>query len=297
MFFAFVAIAFAAGCAKPPAAYLIPMGEALALDDPRIDRVLMAHQARVEARTGLRGSARVVLTGPDFKLNRPQRIVVQRPDRLRFEILGLFDQLAAVLVADGERYGFYDVSTGDMRRGRVSASLLWDLTKIDLTPAEVVGLLLGAPRPEQGTLRAGAWRSPDGGLAIAFGWPTGGLAIACAAEDPWGVFFAPTCFLRERTLLDMGGQLFLFDAQDRLTEIRALEPGGELRYHAIYEDYEVLGGGSEDEGGVNFPKRVTLSSPSLGSEARFAWKRVMLADDLPDRIFEIPAPRHRGAGS
>ena len=152
------------------------------------------------------------------------------------------------------------------------------------------------PRPEQGTLRVGAWRSPDGGLAIAFGWPTG-LATACAAEDPWGVFFAPACFLRERTLFEMGGQLFLFDAQDRLIEIRALDPGGELRYHAIYEDYEVLGGESEDEGGVNFPKRVTLSSPSLGSEARFSWKRVMLADDLPDRIFEIPAPRHRGADS
>ena len=39
----------------------------------------------------------------------------------------------------------------------------------------------------------------------------------------------------------------------------------------------------------DFPNRMTIHSPGMGTEslARFVWKRVMLADELSDRFFEI----------
>jgi len=283
-------------CAKPEFVPFVPPGTPLADEDPHVTQLLEEHRTEALARSAVRGSARVAIKGPDFKLNRPQRIVLAQPDRLRFEILGLFDQLAAVLVADGRRYGFYDASTGQVSRGRVSSDLLWTLTKIDLTAPEIVSMLLGAPLPEAGLRRAGAWRTDEGEISLAFAWPSGGDDQACAGEDPWGVLFAPACFLPERTLSDTGGQLFRFSADGRLAEIRALDQGGALRYSARFEDYTEVAAAvisdpseaAERKSGVIFPKRVTLSSPGTGSEARFLWKRVMFADDLSDSLFRIP---------
>lgn len=287
-----------AACApgRPPVAVL-PEGVALAPDDARLERVLRDYRAETAARRGLRGSARVALDGPDWKLDRPQRIAVERPGRLRFEILALFDQLAAILATDGERYDFFDASTGEIRRGRVTSSLLWDLTRIDLDPEEVVDLLLAAPVPGPGTALAGAWLEPSGRLAIAFAWPTEAPSGACAADDPWAAARAPECEVAARALAESGGELFFFDLEGRLVELRAIEPGGALRYRAFFEEFTTLPaptGAVAGNEGVIFPKRVTLESPNIGSEARFVWKRVVLADELSDRLFRIPAPRGGG---
>ena len=60
--------------------------------------------SRAGRRGALRGAARVALEGPAFRLNRPQRIAIARPGKLRFEVLGLFDVLAAMLVSDGQDF-------------------------------------------------------------------------------------------------------------------------------------------------------------------------------------------------
>ena len=299
-----LSVAFAIGCGTSMRPIeIVPAGMLLPVDDPRAAKVLRDYQVQVESRKALRGSARVALAGEGFALNRPQRIAVERPARLRFEILALFDQIAAILVTDGERFDFYDASTGEIQRGRVRSTLLWDLAKIDLAPEEVVGLLLGAPMPEPGTHRAGVWLEPEGRLALAFAWPTQSLELACASDDPWGVFFVPTCSLPEQTVLDMGGQLFFFDQDGKLVELRVLDPGGEIRYRAHFEQYEALPaaatageGQAEGQSGVVFPKRILLESPMVQSSARFEWKRVMLADDLSDRLFQLPEPRRARQG-
>ena len=303
---AVVALAVGCGTGMRPIE-IVPTGTPLAVDDPRAEAVLRDYQVQVEARKALRGSARVALVGKDFTLNRPQRIAVERPGRLRFEILALFDQIAAILATDGEHFDFYDASTGEIQRGRVRSSLLWDLAKIDLSPEEVVGLLLGAPVPEPGTRRAGVWLEPEGRLAIAFAWPRESADPICEAEDPWAVFFLASCSLTEEAVLEMGGPLFFFDQDGKLVELRVLEPGGVIRYRAYFEEYaelpapaavgeEPAEGRAETISGVNFPKRVLLESPIMGSSARFEWKRVMLADDLSDRLFRLPEPRRARQG-
>jgi len=281
-----------AGCRSwfQPPLLVSTTGTPLAIDDERADRLLENYLDTIEGRSGLRGSARVALSGPDFKLNRPQRIVVERPARLRFEILGLFDQLAAILVTNGRLFGFFEASTGQISRGRVSSSLLWDLTKIDLSPEQAVGLLLGTPEPEPGLARAAVWLEPNGQIALAFAWPSEDSSGACHADLRSGLS-EPACFVTEAALSE-GGEVFFFDAEGQLVELRSLESDGVIRYRAIFERYEVLDGADR----VSFPMRVTIRSPGVDSEARFDWKRVVFASELSDRLFTLPALRRFGQG-
>jgi hypothetical protein len=258
------------------------LGRELPLDDERADRVFRQYLETSSARSALRGSARVALEGPDFKLNRPQRILVERPDRLRFEIIGLFDQIAAMLAVDGDHFGFYDAQTGEVSRGEVTPSLLWDLARIDLDIGQVVGILLGAPRPSHGLAQSSAWLAPEGGLTLVFVRPSKRLPDQCR-EISGATLGDPLCFESE-DVLEHGGELFYFDLSGRLVEIRSLERGGRLRYKVAFEDYQLLAG---DDTQVEFPNRVTIRSAAAGSLARFVWKRVMLADELSDRFFEL----------
>lgn len=279
------------GCrTAPPGPLLVSTtGMPLAIDDARANRVLEDYLATLEARRGLRGSARVALSGPELELNRPQRIVVERPARLRFEILGLFDQLAAILATDGRQFGFFDASTGEITRGRVTPSLLWDLAHIDLSAEEAVGLLLASPEPAPGVGRSAVWLEDDGRLALAFAWPRKDPPAACLA-DASNALFDPRCFVGEAALAE-GGEVFFFDEAGRLVELRSLEPAGAVRLRALFERYAPL----DDDDGVIFPRRITIRSPALESEARFDWKRVMLAEDLSDRLFRLPELRRVGS--
>jgi hypothetical protein len=253
-------------------------------NDARAERVLRRYMEVSDSRAALRGSARVELEGPDFKLNRPQRILVERPARLRFEIIGLFDQIAAMLAVDGGQYGFYDATTGRVSRGRVTPSLLRDLAKIDLEVVELVELLLGAPRPSLGLARASAWLEPSGRMALVFAWPPNEISSACRDSSDGG-FFDPICFTSDDAL-EEGGELFYFDPAGRLVEMRSLSAQGRIRYRATFEGYQSLAG---DDSDLEFPNRTTIHSPGAGTEAmaRFVWKRVMLAEELSDRFFQI----------
>ncbi len=278
-------LSFACRGAAPPG---ILEGTPLPLDDPRASRAIENYLDATASRNALRGSARVALSGPDFKLNRPQNIVVERPARLRFEVIGLFEQLAAVLVSDGASYGFYDAATGEMEHGPITPTLLWELAQVDVEVAEAVGILLGAPRPAPASARVAVWLEEDERIAVAFAHGGDRVRTDCP-PDPERGWRDPACF-GEAADLDEGGDAFLFDRAGRLVELRSFEADGVLRYRARFEDYAGLG---EGEDRVEFPNLVTIESPAVRSEARFAWKRVMLATELSDRLFQLP---ERGAG-
>lgn len=271
-----------AGCRnQPPAGFL--RGEPLALDDARAARVFEAYLAATDARTALRGSARVALSGPDFKLNRPQNVIVALPAKLRFEVVGLFEQLAAVLVSDGERYGFYDASTGKMEAGVVTPGLLWTFAKVDVEIDEAVRVLLAAPRPPPFGARAAVWREDEERIGIGFASTPARRRRDCPA-DPASGWRDPACF-GEPGDLAAGGDAFVFDQAGKLVELRSFEADGVLRFRARFEAYAPMGA---EEPPVEFPGVVTLESPAVRSEARFAWKRVMLAREVSERSFELP---------
>lgn len=287
---------FTAGCPKPQIPTDYVSGQPLALDDPLAAEFVANYRARIDQGRALRGAARVVISRPDFKMNRPQRIAIAYPAKLRFEVLGLFDVLAAMLVSDGESFGFYDASTGEITRGVGTSDLLWDLAGLDLDPEQVVALLLASPAPSPTLVLAGAWRDPDQGITVAYApfEARGDRSCEGSGDDPSSPGVS-TCLASVEDL-DAGGEIFRFDAEGLLREMRSLGSGWITRYSATFENYGAAGvsGPSRSTDMRPYPMRITIHSPAAEALARFEWKRVMLADELPDRHFVIPAENGRG---
>lgn len=278
----------AGGCAKAPGAKSGTLldqllgkgsnGTPLSLDDPLARETLEKHLERAERRIALQGSARVLLEGPDFKLNRPQRIAVSRPEQLRFEVLGLFDLLAALLVSNGEEFAFFDASTGEMTRGEMTQDLLWELAQLDLDPGEVVDLLLAAPRPSDGLEVVGLWRRGDAGITVAFATPTarcpGPREARCGGSG-----------IDLDRVFDDGLELFGFDESGRLLKVESIGIDRRTRFRAEFDGFSNEVEGAE---GFAYPMAITLHSPQVGAKARFEWKRVALAESLAERVFALP---------
>jgi hypothetical protein len=187
-------------------------------------------------------------------------------------------------VSDGESYGFYDASSGEMEAGPLTDGLLWELAKVDVGVPEAVELLLGAPRPHPFGARAAVWQEDSDRLGIAFtSTPARRRAAACV-EAPDRGWREAACF-GERAALEAGGDAFVFDRDGRLIELRAFLSDGVLRYRARFEQYAALGAGDAT---TDFPRVVTIESPEVGSQARFAWKRVVLGGEVADRLFRLP---------
>lgn len=228
--------------------------------DPRPAKLLGALEDQATARRGLRASAKLSLEAPDLRLRRPQRMAVERPASLRIEILGLFNQVAAVLVTDGLQYQFLDVSRGELDEGEMTPSLLWQYARVDLRPEQAVDLLLGVPRPLAGLV-------PDGAETLA----ENGVAVLLRGESA------------------AAWQRYEFDADARLRRVATLDPVGDLVWEASYDGYQ-------DVGGAAFPFKVRLRFPRLDAETRVDYKTVHLNPDLPEGTFVLNVPG-RGHGS
>lgn len=227
---------------------------AMTAADPRPAKFLAALEDEAASRRGLRASAKLSLEAPDLRLRRPQRMALQRPASLRVEILGLFNQVAAVLVTDGLQYQFLDVARGQVDQGAMTPSLLWQYARVDLRPEQAVDLLLGVPRPLAGLV-------PGGGETL--------------AEDGVAVL------LRGKSTA--GWQRYEFDADGRLRRVATFDPVGDLVWEARYDAYR-------DVGGAVFPFEVLLRFPRLDAETRVDYKAVQLNPDLPEDTFVLDVP-------
>jgi hypothetical protein len=220
--------------------------------------------ARGETPAALTARAKLDLDAKDLRFDRPQRMAVARPARLRVEVLGLFDQLAAVVVTNGDLYQVYDARSNDLEEGVVDAHLLWRVARVDLEPAEAVDLMLGTPRPDP-TLQVGPARA----------YPNGEIGLERVDGD--GV-------LREG---------YRFDAASRVLEAMVYDPSGGLVWRAEFGDYRSIdapGGGQ-----LPFAHDVLLEFPRVEARARLTFKRVTLASELPDTLFALRLPGRSSA--
>ncbi len=140
----------------------------LAKGDPRPEALLAAWRAESERRHGLYALARFAVDAPgagvagrDLALRTRQRLWLERPARLRVEVLGFLDTTLAVLVTDGDRYAVLDTQERHYEEGPVYEGLLWDTARLDLSPREAVEVILGVPDPGAALVRAGAYQVDD----------------------------------------------------------------------------------------------------------------------------------------
>jgi hypothetical protein len=243
------------------------LGTALPLDDPRALERLAAHHSLAAERQSMRAAARLAIEGPGISLSRPQRLVVRRPASLRIEILGLFDQVVGIVVTDGSRFSFIDLASGTRDGGPVDDGVLWRTARVDLTPADAVALLLGAPRIDGAAELVEARQFSDGGIGAA-------TRSADRIHVRWHEW----------------------DGAGRLRRAELREPGGRVVWAARFSDWE---GAAEQPGahalpsattGQSFAHRIELEFPRVQSEVTVRFRAVELGPALSDGLFVLQVP-------
>ncbi len=135
------------------------------VDDPRPAALSAGLRTLAEQRTGLRASGRVRSEGPAASGFGKQLLLVERPARLRIEVLGPLAQRVMVLATDGETYALYRAEQGGLERGVVHPGVLDEAVGLPLTPAAAAGLLLAAPQPPPDA-PARSFETDDGGVSL-----------------------------------------------------------------------------------------------------------------------------------
>lgn len=173
--------------------------------DPRPAQLLSSLDERAAERRALRGRAELEVESDRFEVppRTRQVLVLERPDRLRVEILGFLNQTQAVLTTADGRYELFLADGQRYESGAVYRGLLWDVARIDLEPREVVELLLGAPIADRRLALRRALATPEGGVRLELAGPPAA-----------------------------GSQTFVFDALGRLRRMRREPDGLDVRFDA-----------------------------------------------------------------
>ncbi len=242
---------FACRSAPPPGPDTRPLGELLAIDDPRPQRFLDALLEAGRERHGLRGIADLALDGPDGSARLKQVVLLERPARLRVEVLGFLNQTAAVLTTDGERFRLLR-SDRSSEEGLVRPSLLWEVAGIALRPDAAVRVLLGTPGLPDGARPLPPRATPGGGVRLAYAHER---AVAALEFDATGA-------LERWRIEELGGRHVLLEAH--------------------YTAYAALAGSG-------FAHQIELSDHRNGTTARVHFAEVELNPTFPPGIFALDA--------
>ncbi len=247
-----LAVALLAVSCRTPAPLSSP--HPLAEGDPRPIAWMASLAQSAESRRALRAHSRLALDSPDLRFRRPQRLLARRPADLRVEVMGLFGQVAAVLVTDGERFEWLDASRGEVERGIVDDQLLWRLAQIDLSPREAVDVLLGVPLPREGLERQPGRSRGEGRIEVPFG-RAGGTE-----------------------------QVFSFDVRGRLVGVATHDESGAVLWTVNYSAYK-------DVGGTGFAHEIALEFPVVDARSSIRFESVELNPDLSSDAFVLQMGR------
>jgi outer membrane lipoprotein-sorting protein len=250
-----VALLFASACRTVPSA--IP----LAPDDPRPAARLAQWEDAARDRHSLRGRARLAVDGDDgaVRIRGNEIVVLERPARMRVEVLGFLNQTAAVVTTDGERFEIFRSGDRSYETGEVHEQLLWQEAHLALTPEEAVEVLLGAP-------------ALGAGLVPAHAVDAGGGWIRMDLVDS------------ERRVR----RRVAFDATSRLREFEVVGDDGAVAWRARFGDYASVDG-------VPFAHAIVLDVTAGVAHVEISLRDVELNPELPPDIFRLRASEGTGA--
>jgi hypothetical protein len=214
----------------------------------------------VGERTALRGNARLAVDadragadGGDVRFRSRQALVLAWPASLRVEVRGLLGNAVAVLTTDGDRYDLFQAEDRSFETGPVHDSLLWEVARLALTPAEVVDVILGAPQLDAALAPSGAFDAGDGRVRIALSDASGML----------------------RRQVD-------FDRDGRLRWLQQRRGSGAVAWEARFDDYAQVDG-------TPLAHSVSIELREGSTRARLTLSRVELNPELPPDIFRLDA--------
>ena len=242
-----VLLFWATACATPISFQPLSPG------DPRPDQLLEDWVERASERQRLRGLARLAVDGHDgsVRLRGKQLVILERPSRLRVEILGFLNQSLAVITTDGEGFEVYRADGQSYETGEVDEHLLWKEAGIDLSPDEAVAVLLGVPISEPLPAPANAARDAEGRIRIDL-------------ADARG-------FVVQRVTFDPAGRLRAFEV---------LDDSGGVVWAAQFDAYR-------DVDGSPFAHSIEVDVRSGMTHAEISFRNVELNPDLPPEMFRL----------
>lgn len=235
-----------AGCRTPA-----PIGLPLSADDPRPEALIERLAASADSLQTLRGRTRVSIDGKAGGAFARQLLVLERPARLRLEILGMLGQRVAVLATDGVRYDLFRAENPGVETGEVHEGILWEVAGLPLTPEEAVELALGTPLGDSPRVGRASEMPGAGGIRIDL-------------EDPSG---------EARMTLE-------FSAEGQLARYVRRAPAGTPVFDARYGDYREVGGRS-------FAHRIEVEFPAAETRAEIRFLSVELNAELPESLFRL----------
>ncbi|MBW2540789.1 MAG: DUF4292 domain-containing protein [Deltaproteobacteria bacterium] len=243
-------LGWATACATPTAFRPLPA------DDPRPDQLLEDWAARADQLQRLRGLARLAVDGygGSVQLRGKQLVILERPSRLRVEVLGFLNQSLAVIATDGEAFEVYRADSQSYESGEVDEQLLWREAGIDLSPDEAVAVLLGSPVSDAQLAPANAARDVDGWIRIDLADARGTVV-----------------------------QRVTFDPAGQLRGLEVFDASGGVAWAARFDAYR-------DVGGSAFAHSIEVDVRSGMTHAEISFRDVELNPDLPAEMFRLSPP-------
>jgi len=224
--------------------------------DPRPAAFLSQWNANARARKALRGRAHLVVDG-EVKVRGDQIVVLERPARMRVEVLGLFNQTAAVIATDGERFEVLRTGDRSYDTGDVHPDLLWREAHLALTPSEAVELLLGSPMLE-----------PE--------WEPAGAVGNVGDDGEWVRMDLVDADRRIRRRM-------AFDAAARLREFEVLDDGGAVVWRARFGDYAPVGT-------FSVAHSIVLDVAAGDTHVEISLRDVEMNPEIAPAVFRIRPP-------
>jgi outer membrane lipoprotein-sorting protein len=210
--------------------------------------------ARANSLRSFRALADMHYVSATDKLGIREVVVVERPDRLRIEMMSTFG-VALQIATDGKTVRAFHRGDRVYYRGAATTENLARFTRLDLDLAEIADLLVGLPpaRPDahSGSLaydrKLGEWR--------------------VSSTGPGG-----------------GGVELWFDAGDlNLARALANDSDGRRRYEANFGSYTTIDG-------VSVPALVRFEVPEQGAKIELRYSKISVNPALEASLFVFDAP-------
>jgi hypothetical protein len=251
----YVALVMMVGCARqhPP-------------PDLSLDPAALLDQASATQRKIVRvaGNARVHVETPAIKGTVQEFVAAEKPDRLHLETMDFFGNVAAVLVADGSRFAFYDAKSATFYEGAPTPQNISKLLPIVIPASELATILCGsAPILEGKPLSA---RAHDGQVELVIAGGPGG---------------------------ELGQQLLIGEeAAIESSKIRRarISPEGKMVQDA--PAYDLALSLFRHRAGVRFPTELALQAPAAHVSMGLVWKEDLAVNGpAQPALFQMNPPK------
>lgn len=242
----------ATGCTLPRARPAV--GPERPRTAPTASQLIAKLDARSRAIRSFRALAAMKYTDAKDKISVKEVVVVERPDRLRIEMMGAFG-VALQIATDGKTLYAFHRGERTFYTGRATMLNLARFTRIQIGVEDIADLLMGIP-PKRS-------RVGDPTMRFETAEKSWRVSTQSHAGDTSTVWFDPESLMPTKS-----------------TEI---DRRGRVKYAATYFDYETIAG-------VALPTRVRFEIPAQEAQVELRYSNLSVNPALEPSLFLFESP-------